>query len=218
MDAEAILRSVSFFEGLPHEAQRALAEIAVPRRAARGEVLFLEEQEGHSMYVLAEGHVQLTRVTPEGREIVLKVVTAGETFAEAVLFENDTYPATATVLAPSTLLLLPRRQVLCLLEQETFRNAFLTMLLKRLRYLADRIVYLTSEDVEERFFRFLRESYGEAAEYQMSLQKKDIAAAIGTNPETFSRLLARLRADGKITWRGRLLGVRKGLWEELDIG
>jgi len=85
--------------------------------------------------------------------------------------------------------------------------------MKKQRYLAGRILYLTSFDVEERFFRFLIEHYGTGGTYSVDMAKKDMASAIGTIPETFSRLINRLRGLGVIAWEGQTLTVRKDYLE-----
>ena len=64
---------------------------------------------------------------------------------------------------------------------------------------------MTSQDVEERFFLFLREQYGDAREIDVAISKKEFAAAIGTTPETFSRLIRRLTKERKLSWRGKNL-------------
>ena len=81
---------------------------------------------------------------------------------------------------------------------------------------ADRILYLTGHDVEERFFLFLQEQFGRLESYRIPLSKKDIAAAIGTIPETFSRLLLRLRNEKKIHWEGETHQLAAGFWQRFD--
>ena len=56
------------------------------------------------------------------------------------------------------------------------------MLLSRMLYLAERIVYVSAYDVEERFFRFLLERYGKKERYAITMPKKEIASAMGTVP------------------------------------
>ena len=99
-----------------------------------------------------------------------------------------------------------------LLENKDFRNEFIGFLMKKQRYLAERILYLSAMDVEERFFRFLLENYGEKNTYTITLSKKDIASAIGTIPETMSRLIKRLSMKGIITWDENILQIRDGFW------
>ncbi len=81
------------------------------------------------MYLLIQGAVQLYRDTSDGREIVIRTIQPGETFAEAILFEHDSFPVSAVTLEPSFLLLLPRRQVSCLLDNPRFRDNFVGMLM-----------------------------------------------------------------------------------------
>ena len=206
------LGRIDFFQGIGQQDLETLAEICVPKKAEKRQILFLEGQEAHSMYLLVQGSVQLYRDTADGREIVIKTIQAGETFAEAILFEYDRFPASAVTLEPSFLLLLPRRQVSGLLDNPRFRDNFVGLLMKKLRYLSDRIVYLTAQDVEGRFRGFLEARYGRRAAYSLPISKKDIAAEIGTNPETLSRLFARLRREGILEARGRALRVTPAFW------
>ena len=213
MDIRAVLRDADFFTGLTEQAVANLAEICFGKRAKRGELLFLEGKRGSAMYVLTRGSVQLYRVTEDGREVVIKTILPVDTFAEAILFEEDDYPASAVATEDVELIVIPKVQIECLLEDPRFRDEFIAMLMKRLRYLVDRIVSLTAKDVEERFFDFLEERYGRKTEYRLTMSKKALAAAIGTIPETFSRLLSRLAGAGDIRWEGEVLTLRKGYWE-----
>jgi CRP-like cAMP-binding protein len=129
-----------------------------------------------------------------------------------VLFETGRYPASALTLAPSVLLRLTRLQVDCLLAEGEFRADFIAMLMRKQRYMAGRILYLTTRDVEDRFFDFLAEQYGRRESYEIPLAKKQVAAAIGTIPETFSRLLLRLKAEGLGSWEGDRFSLAPGFW------
>lgn len=214
MEIVKLLSEASFFQGISNSSIKDLAAICIPKSLSRGEILFLEGQEGHSFFLLASGSVQLYKTAADGREIVIKLIQPGEIFAEVVLFEEKCYPVSAISLSGSQVLRLSRVQIQCLLARESFRNDFISMLMNKQRYLANRILELSVHDVEERFFSFLRRQYGEQEEYRITLSKKDIAGAIGTIPETFSRLLLRLKKAGEINWAGGVLKLRPGFWED----
>jgi CRP/FNR family transcriptional regulator len=213
MDIQKILRHTDFFNGIGDMPLSSLASISIPKKIAKKQTLFIEGHRGHAMYLLVYGTVQLYKSSPDGRDIVIKVIGQGEIFAEVVLFEQEHYPVSAVALEESLVLMLPKRQIHCLLVEEHFRNAFITMLMKKQRHLTERILNLTLNDTEERFFLFLKEQYGRWEEYDIPLSKKDIAAAIWTNPETFSRLIQRLKQKGTIHWEQKKLTLRKGFWE-----
>jgi CRP-like cAMP-binding protein len=63
--------------------------------------------------------------------------------------------------------------------------------------------------VEERFFLFLKKHYENSLKIILPYSKKDIAAAIGTTPETYSRLIARLAKEGKIAVEGKSIEIFK---------
>jgi len=213
MNIEKTLKNSDFFRDIGETNLATLAAICIPKKFSRKQTLFLEGERGHSMFLLVYGMVQLHKSAPDGRDIVIKVIGPGEIFAEVVLFERAYYPVSAVALEEGLALMIPKRQVHCLLAQEHFRVDFIKMLMKKQRHLTERILNLTLHDVEERFFLFLQEQYSHRQEYRISLSKKDIAAAIGTNPETLSRLIQRLKHEGTLTWSDKRLVLKDGFWD-----
>lgn len=214
MDAATLLSQSDFFRSLSARGRHAVASICLPRMLRRREMLFMEGDKGNAMYLMAQGAVQLFKTSADGKEVVIKLVRPGEIFGEVVLFESDRFPVSACALTPAEVFLLPKRQFDALLEDEGFRREFIAMLLAKQRYLAEQIFRLSALDVEERFFHFLRDQYGEREDYMIDVTKREVAAAIDALPETLSRLLLKLKEEGAIQWDAGSLRVRKGFWEE----
>ncbi len=166
------------------------------------------------MYLLARGRLSLHKLSPDGREIVIKVIKPGEVFAEVILFEKKFYPVTAVALTDILVFKLLRRDLLDLLRQEGFRNDFIAMLLRKQRYLADKIQQLTSQDVGQRLRAFLLEQYGEREQIQAEINKKQLAAAISATPETLSRLLQDLKRRKWLTWKQGVITTSRDFWKE----
>ncbi|MBN1674201.1 MAG: Crp/Fnr family transcriptional regulator [Kiritimatiellae bacterium] len=209
---QTFLRQCPYFKGLSPANIAALAGVCRVARVRKRDPLFHEGTKGNALFLLLAGSVQLLKTSEDGQEVVIKTVTPGEVFAEVVLFEQDAYPVTALATDRAEVCRIPRREFRRLLNREDFRDNFVAGLMQRMRYLANRILYLTAYDAEERFFRFLAEQYGEKELYRLNLAKKDIAAAIGTSPETLSRLKERLTAGKKIQWDGRIIRLPPGFW------
>lgn len=216
MDKEKIIERTRLFESLSDAGKAAVGAICTTKTLRKKEILFFEGDRGSSLYVLVEGSIQLYKSSPEGKEIVIKVVKPGEEFAEVVLFEKDEYPVSALALSDSLVYSVPRREFYRLLEDEGFRKDFIGMLIKKMRYLADQIRYLTMHDVEYRLFRFLEDQYGRVEKMKSSLSKKAVAAAVGTTPETLSRVLLRLKQEGKLTWEGSRITIDPKIWDDLE--
>ena len=146
--------------------------------------------------------------------MVIKVIKPGEVFAEVILFEEKRYPVTAVALNDVLVFKLLRRDLLGLLRQDDFRNDFIATLLRKQRYLAEKIRQLTSQDVEERLRDFLLEQYGEREQIAAEINKKQLAAAIGTTPETLSRLLQRLRNRKCLVWKNGIIRTTPVFWHD----
>ncbi len=214
MDISRIIDQARFFEGISKESKEALSRFCMPAEKPKHATLFREGEPGEAMYLLARGRISLHKITPDGREIVIKVIKPGEVFAEAILFEKKFYPVTAVTLTGVLVFRLLRRDLLNLLRQEDFRNDFIAMLLRKQRYLADKIQQLTSQDVEQRLRAFLLEQYGEHSQINIEINKKQLAAAIGATPETLSRLLQDLKLRKELVWKQGIITVAPDFWNE----
>lgn len=204
-----LLNGVTLFGGLSEKSKEALCRICSERVYKKGTHLFFEGDKGENVFLLALGNIELYKTTPEGKSITIRLVRKGELFAEVVLFENDRYPVNAIAVRESLVFILPRGKFKTLFAKDYFRDDFLRLLMHKQRYLTERILYFTSNDVEERFFKFLIDHYGIRDSYHLTISKKHIASSIGTNPETLSRLLARLSHLKIITLQGKKLSVTK---------
>lgn len=213
MIGENMLSRTDLFRGIEAASLEKLCAQGMEQRLDAGDILFLEGAQGQAFYLLEQGTLRLSKSGIEGQEITVRLVEAGEIFAEVILFENPAYPVNAVAVVASRVLAIPRTVFLTMLDEREFRNRFIANIMRKQRYLTERILYLTSLDVEERFFRFLLERYGQQATFTIDLPKKDISAAIGTIPETFSRLIQRLKQQGLLEWEGSLLKVSPEVWE-----
>lgn len=207
MDKSDILARISLFENLSPEQLNSVAEITTNRMVTKREQLFQSGAPGDLVYVLVQGAIQLYNISPDGREVVLKVVKPGEMFGEVVLFERKTYPVSSVALKNSQLFSFSRASFLRLLDQPAFRDAFIAQIMKKMRYLTVQFHNLSSYEVADRLLLFFKEHHGDSKEFTIGLSKKDIAAAIGTTSETLSRTIKRLQECGKISWEGKKISI-----------
>ena len=218
MNISRLLDQTRFFEGISPSSKEALSKFCLPHERPKQTVFFREGEPGEAMYLLVKGRISLSKLSLEGRETVIKVIKPGEVFAEVILFEQKNYPVTALTLTDVLAFKLLRRDLLGLLRQEDFRNDFIAMLLRKQRYLADKVQQITSQDVEDRLRSFLREQYGEVRQIRVEMNKKQLAAAIGVTPETLSRLLNQLKTRKSLIWQNREVTIAPAFWSEQGIG
>jgi CRP/FNR family transcriptional regulator len=209
----AYIKSSELLGTLSAEHQERLAAGARLRQFDSGEFVFSQGTEGRAFFVLCRGSVKVYRTSPDGREAVVKILGPGEIFGEVILFRPMPFPASAVCLAETALIEIDRGRLLGLLEDSAFRLDFIGILMEKLAYLNQRVYMLGALDVEERFFLHIISNYGVQDEYELDLSKKDLAAAIGTVPETLSRLLNRLRSRGTIAWEGNRFSIDRATTE-----
>lgn len=210
-DIVAVLARSDLFGGLPESDRIRLAGTCRLSTYSKRALLFHEGETGDRAFLLVRGRVQLYRVSGKGKEVVLKTAGSGEFFAEVILFEKHSYPVSAVSLVESKCVEIQRTGFRALMEDTEFRDRFIGLLITRQRYLADRIEYLTLCDLEERFFHYLQDNYGARTVIHPGIARKDFAAAIGTTPESFSRLIRRLSDEGRISWGKNTLRI---VWEK----
>lgn len=108
MSHAELLARVSMFENLAPGDRQALAQSLVERRFAAGDVIMNLGDRGSSMFIVAEGHVNIYLPGEASRRISLKDITTGEHFGELALFDDKPRSASAVATTDATLLELDR--------------------------------------------------------------------------------------------------------------
>ena len=198
--SEETLSKSLFFGGLSTEIISDIEKRGRTEKFSKDEIIFFEGDKGEKFFFLIEGLVKIYKSADNDREIVLRHIRPGEMFGEVILFESEAYPVNATALRDSTLFSINRKLFMELFKEDAFRNYFTGNIFRKLRYLADRVAFLNAYDVEERFFVFVEEHYGIKPMITIDLTKAELAEAIGTIPETMSRLIARLKLKDLVAW------------------
>jgi len=215
LDKVAALRKTTLFGSLDEDTLRALAERAVERTLAPGEVLFLEGERAAGLYVIAEGAVRAYRTNRGGREQVVHVEEAGATIAEVPVFDGGGYPSSAAAEVPTVVLSIARDDVVRLsAERPAILLAALRVMAQRLRHCAALVETLSLHEVGQRLAQFFleearahgRRQSGELV-FEVSLSREQMAARVGTVREVVSRAISRMEKDRLIQIEGRRVRV-----------
>lgn len=208
--AWAALRACRLWHTASDEAIDRLAETASVESRARGTALATEGDAADRFGVVVSGRARVFHLQADGRSITYETVDSGGALAAVAALAGGRYPAHIDAATPITVVWLPREALFELMEAEPAVSHAV------IADLAGRVVNLTSVvqtlalDVPGRLARYLFQrslSAGEATpeglRVSLGMSKTDLAASLGTVPETLSRALARLRDD-------RILEVRGG--------
>jgi len=222
-----LLRRCPLFAGLKDEELKRIRTIANLKQVGKKEILFSDGEEAKGFYVILSGKIKLYKISPEGKEQILHIVSAPDAFAEAALFLEGSYPAFAEALTESQLLFFPKRDFIQLIEKNPKLSINMIVSLSQfLRRFASLIEELSLKEVSSRMAKYLIDlsmrlsKEGKSPkEVELDLSKTQLASKLGTISETLSRTLAKMKAKGIIdVKRNRILILNREALEELASG
>ncbi|MFC1908380.1 Crp/Fnr family transcriptional regulator [Chloroflexota bacterium] len=203
------LRSQPYFNALSDEEMARIERGVVELSFGRGELLFLEGEACRGLYVVKSGQIRIFKSSPEGREQVLLIAKAGDTFNDIPIFDGGPNPASASALEPSTVYLIPRETMLFLLAGCPAALAIIKMMASRLRHLTMMVEDLSFRTVISRLAKTLLEVAvveGGASPVRR-LTQDEIAAMVGTVRDVINRALRVLEREGTIKFEGQRIIV-----------
>ena len=98
---------MSLFKLLTPSELEAVAEVVREKNYRRGESIFVENQDGDTVYIISSGTVKITKLC-QGKDLEVITLYAGDFFGEIALFERVPRTGTAKVIENSTVMLLSR--------------------------------------------------------------------------------------------------------------
>jgi len=208
-DFTSTVQRCHLFRGVTADNLALLASIQRVRRVNKRELLFEEGAQADGFYIVATGKVKVYKLSPDGKERILHIVQPGNSFAEAAIFDDGFYPASAATLDASILLFFPKREFLALLHSHSQLAINIIAGLSRfLRQFTVQIVDLTFRDVPARLARYLFSLEGaEKESLLLPISKSQLASNLGTTSETLSRTFRKLSDDEIISVQGKTINV-----------
>jgi len=221
------LKHVPLFAGLDEEELKEIRTIAAAMQVEKRKILFSDCEESNGLYVLLSGKVKLYKVSPEGKEQIIHVISPPDTFAEASVFLKGSHPFYAETLSDCQLLFFPKRDFHRVIKKSSRLSANMTIALSQyVKRYASLIEDLSLKEVPSRIARYLldlslRQSKEakNAEEVELDLSKSQLASRLGTIRETLSKNLSKMKTQGFIdVKRNRILILNREALEKLASG
>ncbi|HIM73985.1 MAG TPA: Crp/Fnr family transcriptional regulator [Candidatus Marinimicrobia bacterium] len=202
------LRNVPIFTALSDSDLNRIASKMVSRDYEKGQMILLEESTGETFFIITSGTVKVTRLSDDGREVILALLGGSDFFGEMSLLDGEGRSANIVANEDAEVMTLSRRDFLeCLETYPKIAIALLEELAVRLRKSDQQIESLSLSDSEQRIgitLIRLAEERGTIKRGDVTVQnlpyQQDIANMAGTSRETVSRTL-KLLEDKKLVKR-----------------
>ncbi|HEX5365076.1 MAG TPA: Crp/Fnr family transcriptional regulator [Acidimicrobiales bacterium] len=191
MRATDLLADVDLFADLTPEELQRLADASTLEDLRRGDVVFHEDEQADTLYVVSSGRVAISKRSVDGRESVVALMEPGELFGEMGLFEPLGRSAEARALEPSQLLAIgyePIRRVYT--ERPELLWGVVALLAGRLRTMDVALADSVFLDVTGRTAKRLVEMAAGSDEFTLPVTQEELAAMVGASRERVNKAIA----------------------------
>ena len=211
-----LLAKVPFVAVLARADREALAASAKQRRFRRGQAIFQKDDPGESLFIVERGSVRIYLPSPQGSDLILAVLGAGDFFGEMALLDGGPRSASAMAVDDTRTIALDRADFRAMLESRPqAAMAVLAAVASRVREADEMAGGLAFLDVGGRVAKKLLElaaSHGIQREdgvlLDVPLTQEEIANMVGVTRESVNRHLAYFRREGVIRGRGRRIVIQ----------
>ncbi|MCB1755948.1 MAG: Crp/Fnr family transcriptional regulator [Gammaproteobacteria bacterium] len=201
MSIEDDLKEGFLFAQLDKNQLSRTVKYAVRKRLAHGEYLFDQGDVADRFYYVVKGQIKLFRASPAGNEKIIEVITAGSTFAEALMFlSRPHYPVGAQALTNAEVISVDSKDFANMLRQSV-DTCFLLLadMSQRLRGLVREIDELSQYSAISRVAAYLLQAAPpEGGPFELPVPKQVLASRLSVKPETLSRIMKQLTDGGMI--------------------
>ncbi len=204
------LQTNVFFQGLGDAALQELATAMSLRRFERGEVLFWEGDPCSGLHIIQNGSVKLFRISPQGRQHIVRVLQEGDTCNEVPVFDGGSNPVNVEALEETTVWVVDADAVQALmLKDHEFMQKTIQNLARMMRHLVKMVSEMAFYQVTHRLARLIGEIPADELSGTGSTRwtQDQLAARLGTVREVVARSLRELERSGAINVENRRIVI-----------
>ena len=215
MNKDTLIQSVPLFSDLSETSLKVITDKMVARSYDKEKMILIEESAGETFFLISEGTVKITRMSDDGREVILAILGEGDFFGEMALLDGEGRSANVVALEDAEVLTLQRSDFLDILERfPKIAIHLLKELTTRIRHSDQQIESLSLSGAEQRIALVLirlAEEMGQIKEGTVTIEhipyQQDIANMAGTSRETVSRVYKMLEDKNQIMREGKILKI-----------
>jgi CRP/FNR family transcriptional regulator, cyclic AMP receptor protein len=212
-----LLLSSPLFDALPHAALDDILLQASEKSVRRGQTVFQKGDEGTYMVAVLSGRIRISAASPEGREVTLNMIDAGEVFGDMALLDGKPRSADATALEDSNLMVVERRHFLSYLTSSNeLALRVIDVLCERLRDTSETLGNFAMLDMPGRLARkllSLAKEYGKPANGRIRLEIRlshtDLGRFVGSSRESVNKQMRAWEEDGIVAREAGRIAVCK---------
>jgi CRP-like cAMP-binding protein len=209
------LKYVPIFSDLNDATIEQISKIGVRKSFKKDSVVMFEHETGSALFVIVEGKVKISRVSEDGREVILSILNDSDFFGEMAILDGFARSANVTAMEDSEIYIIQRNDFIALLQDHPeISIALLNELTQRLRAADLKIKSLSLKDAEGKVASVilqLADDIGKIKNGAVEIEKlplqHDLANMAGTSRETISRTFHSLVKKGLIELKGSKLRI-----------
>lgn len=210
------LKNLDLFSHMRDEEYKLLDRYSSMRDVKRGEVLYLQGATDKSFYILKKGAVKITKLTPQGNEIILDIFSGGTVFGEMMALEPRERDESAVVVEDGLICILTKENFDQLVQMVPGLAVRMNKMIGLKRWkIENRLIDLLYRTVEQRLARTflnLLEDFGVPRDggylLKIKLTHKDYADLVASTRETVTVTLNKLKHEGIIDFEGKYIVIR----------
>lgn len=205
--AAKTLKKIELFKNLSDEELKELDPYLITTAFKKKEDIFAEGDQPEWFYIVAKGKVKITKLSHEGKEIILEIISPTDIFGGVAVIRGFPYPANAVAMEETEVLKISRRNLMRLVDR--FPNLMYCIALQlgdRMKSSYDSLKNIALERVEARIAALLLKLANKVGVetkdgllIDMRLTKQDIADMTGTTVETSIRTFSKFKKEGLLT-------------------
>jgi len=209
------LRYVPIFAELDDVTLNIISNLGIRKTFKKDSVVLFEKEVGSALFVIISGRVKISRVSDDGKEVILSILSDSDFFGEMAIIDGQSRSANVTAMDDTEILIVQRNEFLKLLhDYPEISISLLQELTKRLRIADMKIKSLSLKDAEGKVATVilqLADDIGKIKQGTVEIDKlpfqHDLANMAGTSRETISRTLHSFAKKGLVELEGNKLRI-----------
>lgn len=181
---------------------------------AKNTIIFEQDDEAKGLYLITKGTVKISKISSNGKEVVLGLLGPGKTFGEGSLLGQPRQTDMASTSESCEVFYLPKQELQAVLTKHpALYQSVVSSLVRWMANLNQVIENISTPSAQDRVINYLDrlQTEQQTAVVQLEGKKHEIALMLGLRPETFSRALAELEEQQLIKMSHKQIQILKSI-------